>query len=181
MALKNGHLFLLAVLVGVGITLGPIAYERLWKDRPPKTTNLRRDVAVTSQLEQAQVKAVRRAGYKTVVDFRPDGEVARLSGSKAMKAAVEEWGLDFAYIPVPHGDTVPEAAVQKLVGILTSSPKPLLLYCRSGRRATRTWSLAEASRKEGLSADEIYQAAKRGGVDISDLKASIAARVAKRK
>jgi uncharacterized protein (TIGR01244 family) len=181
MALKNGQLFLLAMLAGIGITLGPISYDRLWKERPPKTTNLRQDVAVTSQLEQAQVQAVWRAGYKTIVDFRPDDEVAQQSGSTTMKEAAESSGLNFAYIPVPHGDSVPEAAVQKLVGVLSSSPAPFLLYCRSGRRATRTWSLAEATRKGGLNAEEITQAAQRGGVSIDDLKESIATRTAKRK
>jgi uncharacterized protein (TIGR01244 family) len=181
MALKNGHLFLLAMLAGIGITLGPLAYDRLWKGRPPKTTKLRHDVVMTSQLEPEQVQAVWRAGYKTIVDFRPDDEVEQQSGSSAMKTAAENNGLNFAYIPVPHGDSVPEAAVQKLVGVLSSSHAPFLLYCRSGRRATRTWSLAEASRKGGLSAEEIYQATKRGGVAIDDLKSSIATRTAKRK
>jgi uncharacterized protein (TIGR01244 family) len=181
MALKNGQLFLLAMLAGIGITLGPIAYNRLWKERPPKTTNLSHDVAMTSQLEQAQLEAVWRAGYKTIVDFRPDNEVGQQSGSSAMKVAAENNRLNFAYIPVPHGDSIPEAAVQKLVGVLSSSHAPFLLYCRSGRRATRTWSLAEASRKGGLSAEAIYQAAKRGGVSIDDLKESIATRTAKRK
>ncbi|MGC4043612.1 MAG: sulfur transferase domain-containing protein [Armatimonas sp.] len=180
MALKKRYLFFLAVLAGIGMTLGPIAYDRLWKGRPPKTTKLSRDVAVTTQLEQAQMQAVRRAGYKTIVDFRPDSEVDQKSSSTAMKEAAESLGLNFAYIPVPHGDKVPEASVEKLLGVLGSSHVPFLLYCRSGRRATRTWSLAEASRKGGVSAAEIYQAAKKSGISIDDLKASITERIAKR-
>lgn len=174
-------MFFLAVLAGIGITLGPLAYDRLREGRPPKTTELSPDVAVTTQLELAQMPVVRRAGYRTIVDFRPDGEVGQESSSTTMKEAAESFGLDFAYIPVPHGDKVPEAAVEKLLGVLRSSHAPFLLYCRSGRRATRTWSLAEASRKGGGSAAEIYQAARKSGVSIDDLKASIAQRIAKKK
>lgn len=54
------------------------------------------------------------------------------------------------------------------------------MYCRSGSRAARTWSLMEASRPGGRSADDILAAVKRSGQGADDLAGAINARIAKR-
>jgi uncharacterized protein (TIGR01244 family) len=87
--------------------------------------------------------------------------------------------LTFAYVPVPHGD-IPGQAVDALGQSLASAGKPVLLYCRSGKRAARTWALSEASRADGLDAVAIQAAVRSAGQSADDLAESIAARIAAR-
>jgi len=87
--------------------------------------------------------------------------------------------MNFAYVPVPHGD-IPAGAVTALARAMAENPKPILLYCRSGRRAARTWSLVEVSRSDGLDAADILAAVKAGGQSAEDLDTAIAARIANR-
>jgi uncharacterized protein (TIGR01244 family) len=93
-----------------------------------------------------------------------------------MEAAARGKGLAFTYVPVPHGE-IPEQAVARLRTVLDRESGHVLLYCRSGKRAARTWALAEASRPDGLSADEILFAVKGAGQDAGDLRSRIEASV----
>jgi uncharacterized protein (TIGR01244 family) len=96
-----------------------------------------------------------------------------------MAAAATAEGLDFAYIPVPHGQ-IPDAAVTALQQQLAKKTGPVLLYCRSGSRAARTWSLVEASRHNGLNAAEILAAVKASQLNADDLEPAIRQRIALR-
>jgi uncharacterized protein (TIGR01244 family) len=136
-------------------------------------------IAISEQLQPRAMGAARER-YNTVIDMRPDGEAADQPGSAEMEAAAKAHHLQFAYVPVPHGD-IPDEVVDKLANAMASRPGPVLLYCRSGRRAARSWSLVEASRTGGLGADEILAAVKASGQDASDLRAKIEKRIQARK
>ncbi|HEY0230767.1 MAG TPA: sulfur transferase domain-containing protein [Dokdonella sp.] len=137
------------------------------------------DVWVAEQLETDQLAALKVQGFRTIVDLRPDGEAPDQPPAREMSSAAEKNGLHFTYLPVPHGD-IPLPAVDTLERTLATSERPVLLYCRSGRRAARTWALAEASRKDGLGAAAIEAAVASAGQSADDLAAQIAARVAAR-
>lgn len=181
MRLKNYQLFLLALVIGVAATVGYFAYAHAASRPAPKVVTLTKGVAVTGQIEIWQLEKVKRNGYRTIVDLRPDGEAAGQASAKEIEAEAQQLGMHFAYLPVPHGDGVPEQVVARLAEVIGKQDgQPVLLYCRSGRRATRAWSLAEASRKDGLGASEIVQAAKAAGQSVEDLRAAIATKVAQR-
>jgi uncharacterized protein (TIGR01244 family) len=80
---------------------------------------------------------------------------------------------------VPHGE-IPEQAVTRLREALDRQQGPVLLYCRSGKRAARTWALAEASRPNGLPAEAIVAAVRGAGQEADDLRPRIDAAVAAR-
>lgn len=128
-------------------------------------------IDVTTQLKRDDVGALGRR-YRTVIDLRPDGEAPDQPPSGEMAAEAHRHGIAFSYVPVPHGD-IPDAAVAKLRTALDEAPGEVLLYCRSGKRAARTWALAEASRPKGLSADAILAAVKGAGQDADDLRGRI--------
>jgi len=107
-----------------------------------------------------------------IVDLRPDGEVAGQPSSQDMEAEARQQGLRFRYIPVPHGE-IPDAAVGQLKATLDEPHGEVLLYCRSGKRAARTWALAEAARADGLSSVAILAAVQDAGQDAGDLQARI--------
>jgi uncharacterized protein (TIGR01244 family) len=96
-----------------------------------------------------------------------------------MSGAAGSAGLAFSFVPVRHG-AIPADAVDHLAQVRTTSDKPVLLYCGSGRRAARTWALAEASRPGGLGEGAILKAVRAAGQDAGDLQADIARRIALR-
>ncbi len=74
------------------------------------------------------------------------------------------------HIPVPHGD-IPSQQADNLASVLKGGKRPILLYCRTGKRAIRTYCLAEASRTDGHSEPELSVIAKNAGFSIDDLHA----------
>jgi uncharacterized protein (TIGR01244 family) len=178
--MKMKWVFLLAVLVGIGLVVGNAAIDHSRRaQRSVAAKPLAVSVWVTEQINESQLADIKAKGFRTVVDLRPDGEAVDQPPAAEMARAAQASGLGFSYIPVPHGD-IPTAAVDALDQALAQSDKPLLLYCRSGRRAARTWALAEASRPGGLDAAAIQAAARAAGQSADDLAAQIGVRIAAR-
>lgn len=136
-------------------------------------------VWVAGQITPAQLATLAARGFRTVIDLRPDGEAAGQPSSTQMALVARAGGLAFAYIPVAHG-AIPAEAADQLGRALAGADRQVLVYCASGRRAARTWALAEASRRGGLDEAAILAAVKGAGQDASDLQAEVARRVAAR-
>ena len=61
------------------------------------------DYFVAPQLQAADFAAAKDAGIRTIINNRPDGEVAdQLSDAEARELAASH-GLDYAYVPVVSG------------------------------------------------------------------------------
>lgn len=135
-------------------------------------------VWIAGQISPRQVAEFEAQGIKTIVDLRPDGEAADQPASRDVEAAARAAGLGFAYAPV--AGEIPSSAVDAVARAIMRPDKPVLIYCKSGRRAARTWALAEASRKDGLEAEAIESVVKSAGQSVDDLKEQIAARIATR-
>ena len=100
------------------------------------------DVCVAPQLTPAAMAEAASAGFKSVVNNRPDFEHGPDQPSSAqMQAAAEAAGLQYRFLPVDGGWQSPEeiAAFAKLLAEL---PRPILAFCRSGARSTRLYQAA---------------------------------------
>jgi uncharacterized protein (TIGR01244 family) len=175
-------IFTLSLLAGIVLVLGWLAATRATAPDAATLGPLARltgSIQVSEQIRPEHLAALRKQGFRTVIDLRPDGEAPGQPSSTDMAQAAREVGLQFSYVPVPHGD-VPPAAVQALAQLLAQAPAPVLLYCRSGARAVRTWALAEASRPGGLDANSIAQRARSAGKPVDELQSQIAQRIAAR-
>lgn len=173
--------FFIAVLAGAAAVMGWAAYVR-FAHHPHQEIAARRltgDVWVSEQVTPQQVLDLRGERFATIVDLRPDGEQAGQPSSAEVAAAAARVGIVFSYDPVPHGD-IPDEAVSALQKVLVAQAKPVLLYCRSGRRAARTWALAEASRVGGLDAEAIKRVVMAAGQPVDDLDQAIRVRIAAR-
>lgn len=100
------------------------------------------DYAVAGQLAPEHMKQLADAGFKTVINNRPDGEDPAQSADAVMKAAAEAAGLQYVYVPVGAAYPVQEAAV-KLKEVLARLPKPAVGYCRSGARSETVYRLTQ--------------------------------------
>ncbi len=102
------------------------------------------DYAVAGQLAPEHMKQLADAGFRCVINNRPDGEEAGQPGAAQMQAAAEAAGLQYLYLPVGAAHPV-EAAAAVLKQELAKLPRPILAYCRSGARSTNLYGLAKAA------------------------------------
>ena len=164
---------------GASVAIGAVAVAGAfgWQHHRRIPARLLDDgVLISEQLQPESMAELARTGYAKVIDLRPDGEAGDEPSSSVMAAAAGRSGLPFAYVPVPHGD-IPESAVEALKKALQGRKGPVLLYCRSGRRAARTWSLVEAGDPHGMGADAILASVHAAGQSADDLRGEIERRV----
>jgi uncharacterized protein (TIGR01244 family) len=105
----------------------------------PSIQQLSADVCVASQLDAAAMAWVAQAGFKSVINNRPDFEAGPDQPTSAqVEQAARSAGLAYAYLPVaPNVQTAEEVA--RFAQLLREMPKPVLAYCRSGNRSGRLY------------------------------------------
>lgn len=100
------------------------------------------DVYTAPQLTPEAMASAAEAGFKAVLNNRPDFEGGQdQPTSAAMEAAAQAAGLVYAHLPVQGGYQSPEEIAQ-CAALLKSLPRPLLMFCRSGARSTRLYQQA---------------------------------------
>lgn len=172
-------IFGIALLAGFTLVLAQPAYTRATRPSPARVSMLIANIGVSEQIKPEQLAELSERGFDTVIDLRPDGEAIGQAPSEAVAKAARENRMSFAYVPVPHGE-IPETAIAGLDKALGDGHGRVLLYCRSGRRAARTWGLVEASRPGGLDGRAILAAIRASGQTADDLADKIAQRIAHR-
>lgn len=100
------------------------------------------DVYVAGQLGPAAMDQAAAAGFRSVVNNRPDFEHGpEQPTNAAIEAAALAAGLQYRFLPVESGWQSPEQ-VAECARLLRELPRPLLLFCRSGARSARLYQLA---------------------------------------
>ncbi|KAF0184637.1 MAG: hypothetical protein FD124_1928 [Alphaproteobacteria bacterium] len=130
------------------------------------------DFYVAPQIEEADVRAAAAAGFRTLVNNRPDGEQPGQLPSIASERASVEAGLDFRAIPV-SGDSTPQA-VAAMQAVLQDAPRPVLAYCRSGTRSVKLWAMASV-KSGAVSPEAAIEAARGAGYDLGPMAATLRA------
>lgn len=102
------------------------------------------DVYAAPQLTAEAMVAAAEAGFKSVMNNRPDMEGGPDQPSSAeIEAAAQAAGLAYAYLPVQGGYQSPEE-IARCAELLKTLPRPLLMFCRSGARSTKLYMQAVA-------------------------------------
>jgi uncharacterized protein (TIGR01244 family) len=100
------------------------------------------DVYVAPQLAPAAMAEAARAGFRSVVNNRPDFEHGLDQPTNAdIEAAARAAGLEYRFLPV-NGMYQSPADAAAMAELLAQLPRPLLMFCRSGARSTRLYALA---------------------------------------
>ncbi|ODV09557.1 MAG: TIGR01244 family protein [Rubrivivax sp. SCN 70-15] len=102
------------------------------------------DVCVAAQLTPDAMAELARAGFRSVINNRPDFEHGPDQPTNAaIEAAARAAGLEYRFLPVSGGYQSPQeiAAFAALLGEL---PRPILAFCRSGARSARLFAAASA-------------------------------------
>jgi uncharacterized protein (TIGR01244 family) len=102
------------------------------------------DLAVAPQLGPEAMAEVAAAGFRSVINNRPDFEGGPTQPTSAsVEAAARAAGLAYEWLPVaPSAQNADEIA--RFAHLLTTLPKPILAFCRSGTRSGKLYSAATA-------------------------------------
>jgi sulfide:quinone oxidoreductase len=130
------------------------------------------ELSVTPQISVQDVGAAAAAGFRAIINNRPEGESPDQPAPDAIRDAATAHGIAFRHIPVVAG-AVTDADADAFATALAELPGPVLAYCRTGTRSATLWSLTKAPR---LSADAVLVAAADAGYDLSAMRPRLEAR-----
>ena len=126
------------------------------------------DFSVSPQLTEADFAELAAAGYKTVINNRPDGEEpGQLTASEAQEIA-QEHGITYVHIPVAMPELTSET-VEQFGAALADSPGPILAHCKSGTRSCVLWAMATAQQNT-MPLDALLQQAAQAGYDLTRMR-----------
>ena len=100
------------------------------------------DLSVAPQLGPDAMPALAQAGYKSVINNRPDFEGGPTQPTSAtMEAAAKAAGLVYAFLPVASGYQSPEE-IARFAELMATLPRPIVAFCRSGTRSGKLFRAA---------------------------------------
>lgn len=121
-------------------------------------------VGEVPSLEQFEILA--KAGFKSVINNQPDGEVERFAGSKEIAAAAEKAGLAQAYLPVASR-TPSTAELDAFANTLKTLPAPIYAFCYSGVRSATACAFVMTGTR---TVDDVIADFGEAGFDVSALR-----------
>ena len=127
-------------------------------------------IAVAPQITAADVAGIEAAGYKAIVNNRPDGEDPGQPTGEAIRAAAEAAGLASHAIPVTQAG-FDHGQIDAMRQAIVAAGGPVLAYCRSGTRSCNLWALAAA--KAGRDPALLVRQAGEAGYDLSGLRPTL--------
>ncbi|MFV8816399.1 TIGR01244 family sulfur transferase [Haliea sp. E17] len=95
-------------------------------------------LAVCGQISPAVVAEIAAAGFKVLINNRPDGEEPGQPGSAEIRAAAEQAGLEYYYMPV-NAMTFPGEDLAGMGRLFDDPERPVFAYCRTGTRCANLW------------------------------------------
>ena len=108
----------------------------------PNVQRLSDDVSVAPQLDPAAMAWAAQAGFRSVINNRPDYEGGPNQPTNAsIESAARAAGLAYAFLPVNGAFQTPEE-IARFAELLEQLPKPILAFCRSGTRSGKLFRAA---------------------------------------
>jgi uncharacterized protein (TIGR01244 family) len=128
--------------------------------------------AVSPQIDPSDLPAIKAAGFVTIINNRPDGEIPETLQSARMQMAVEALGLTYVNNPVTPGN-FNDALIAKQLAAVEASKGPVFAYCASGNRSSCVWALMNAG---SLPLEELIGTPAQFGYNLTPLMGAIAER-----
>lgn len=122
-------------------------------------------IAVAAQLQPADMGTLAAAGFRSVINNRPDDEGEGQPTSAEMQAAAQASGLEYHYLPVISGQ-ISDVDVGAFSELLNHVRGPVLAFCRTGTRSSSLWALSEAHHLDPLA---LLNTARENGYDLTGL------------
>lgn len=170
----GGAVFVMAMLAGMFVA-PPIRsrIDRISQKRSSMDIRaLTPDYAVSPQIDPSDLPAIKAAGFTTVIDNRPDGEIVENLQAETMRAAAEALGLVFVANPISPGQYT-DHVVETQRAAIQGSAGPVFAYCASGNRSSCAWALTNAGTRP---TEELLSVPARFGYNLAPILPLIQAR-----
>lgn len=99
-----------------------------------QTMKINDQVSVGPQPTEEQIRQLGRQGFKTVVNFRGEGEEDQPLSPQAEGEQVKAAGMEYLHIPVSMKSMEPEI-VDRFRAQFPELSKPVFAHCKSGKRS----------------------------------------------
>lgn len=126
--------------------------------------NVTAGFAVAPQISSEALPGLAAAGFRMVINNRPDGEAPDQPSGAEIRSAAAAAGLAYAEIPI-RGMATPDQ-VREMRDLVDSADGKVLAFCRSGTRSITAWALGRAEAGDGPAA---VAAALNAGYDLRAL------------
>ena len=130
------------------------------------STEIAPGLSVAAQLDQGDFATLAGAGFRTIINNRPDSEGVPIAAAAA-RAEAERHGMSYAYLPVTSS-TITAADVAAFDRLLHESQKPIVAHCRTGTRTYLLWAATRVMNHRADAAALVAEAAAKG-YDIKSL------------
>ena len=94
--------------------------------------------ATSNQVLPRHIPAIAKAGFRTIIATRPEGEAKDQPSIKEIFEEAKKHGIKTFYVPFSNDAEAPDPKPE-FIAALAKSEAPVLAYCRSGQRAARIW------------------------------------------
>ena len=132
-----------------------------------KPTHITPNFAVAGPFAAGDAVEATRLGFRSIVNFRPDGEAPDQIPSATLAVHADHAGLAYAQIPARKFEVLSDAVVSAACTAFAELPGPILALCASGQRAAIVWGAATA---RTASATEVLAMLERAGFNLGFLK-----------
>lgn len=119
------------------------------------------DVTVGAQPSAQRLKELAQNGFKTIVNFRTDGEDDQPISPADEGEKARQLGLEYLHVPVSMKSTKPET-VDQFRQRYNQLPKPVFAHCKSGKRAGAMVMMHIAS-EQGMTGKDTLEKAEQMG------------------
>ena len=126
-------------------------------------------VAVGEMPTAEHIKILAEAGFRSILNAQPDGEVERLLSAAEAGSLARAQGLEYRHIPI-ESRRPSDLQIGAYGAALAELPKPIYACCYSGSRAAAAWALTAAPHAD---ADTIIQAVAVAGYDVGFMRAQL--------
>ncbi|MFD1914534.1 MULTISPECIES: TIGR01244 family sulfur transferase [Alphaproteobacteria] len=128
--------------------------------------------SVAGQLQPDDFAKLRRLGFRSVINNRPDGEDPSQPGTDVEEAAARAAGLDYVFIPVTSTLMTADDA-RRFAEAIVASDGPVLAHCHSGARSFYMWVLAGDADVPGFKNDKFVATASGTAPDHAQVRIAV--------
>lgn len=118
------------------------------------------ETAIAGPIGPDGVQGAVDAGFKAIINNRPDGEQDHQPTSNSIEFAAKNKDIAYRHVPISF-KALSAQDIGAMRTALDETPAPRVAFCRSGARSYLMWALVKAEDGENLER-LIEQAAERG-------------------
>lgn len=124
------------------------------------------DVAVGEFPTVEEIAILAKAGFRSIINNQPDGEVERFPADHEIAAIAARDGLEHAYAPL-SSRSPNETELLRHAQAIATLPGPIYAFCYSGSRSAAACALVATATME---VDSIIQRFAEAGFDLEGLR-----------